>query len=83
MTDWVSKHTFVTPYEHKKTSYVDAAGIGGRKKLLPGEVLKLKRFKKSAEAIVGKHGMNRKTSCGGRANRTFRAVLHQRCKLKG
>jgi hypothetical protein len=35
---WVSKHIFATPYEYKKSSYVDTAGIGGRKKLLPGEV---------------------------------------------
>jgi len=39
MTVWVSKHTFATPQEYKKSSYVDAAVIGGRKKLLPGEVL--------------------------------------------
>jgi len=38
MTVWVSKHTFATPQEYKKSSYVDAAVIGGRKKLLPGEI---------------------------------------------
>jgi len=26
------------PYDYKKNSYVDTAGIGGRKKLLPGEI---------------------------------------------
>ena len=35
---WVSKHTIVKPEEHKKSQYVDTAGIGGRRKLLPGEV---------------------------------------------
>ena len=34
----VSKHIIVTPDEHKTSSYVDTAGIGGRKKLLPGEI---------------------------------------------
>jgi len=38
MTVWVSKHIFATPQEHKKSSYVDVAVIGGRKKLLPGEI---------------------------------------------
>ena len=35
---WVSKHIFAMPYDYKKNSYVDTAGIGGRKKLLPGEI---------------------------------------------
>jgi len=35
----VSKHIFVKPKEYKKGRYVDATGIDGRGKLLPGEVL--------------------------------------------
>jgi hypothetical protein len=35
---WVSKHIIVTPNEYQKGNYVDHAGIGGRKKLLPGEI---------------------------------------------
>ena len=35
---WVSKHIFATPYDYKRSRYVDTAGIGGRKKLLPGEI---------------------------------------------
>ena len=34
----VSKHIFVTPNEYQKGNYVDHAGIGGREKLLPGEI---------------------------------------------
>ena len=34
----VSKHTFATPKEYQKSSYVDHVGIGGRKKQLPGEI---------------------------------------------
>ena len=50
----VSKHIFTTPKEHKKGIHVDAAGIGGRKMLLPGEILLYReRYKgKSAEVIV-------------------------------
>jgi hypothetical protein len=42
------------PKEYKKGSYVDAAGIGGRKMLLPGEIPKYRqRYSgKSAEVIV-------------------------------
>ena len=35
----ISKHTFATSEEHQNRSVVDAAGIGWREKLLPGEVL--------------------------------------------
>jgi hypothetical protein len=35
----VSNHFIVTPKDYQKNKYVDAAGIGGREKLLPGEVL--------------------------------------------
>jgi hypothetical protein len=34
----VSKHNIAKPEEHKDGIYVDATGIGQRKKLLPGEV---------------------------------------------
>jgi len=34
----ISKHIIATSEEHKKGNYVDYAGIGGRKMLLPGEV---------------------------------------------
>ena len=34
----VSKHIIVTPKEQQKGSYVDHAGIGGRRKLLPGDI---------------------------------------------
>jgi len=34
----ISKHIIVTSEEHKHYFIVDAAGIGGREKLLPGEV---------------------------------------------
>jgi hypothetical protein len=34
----ISKHIFVKPEEYKKGKYVDATGIGRRKKLLPGEI---------------------------------------------
>ena len=36
---WVSKHNIVKPKEYQKNSYVDPAGIGQRKMLLPGEIL--------------------------------------------
>jgi hypothetical protein len=44
----------VKPKEHQKGKYVDATGIGGRKKLLPGEVSSSTcgKDEKSAEAIV-------------------------------
>ena len=49
---WVSKHLFATPLTNKRL-FVDAAGIGGRKVLLPGEVSRCRaRREKSAEAIV-------------------------------
>ncbi|GAB3820433.1 hypothetical protein GCM10028895_20550 [Pontibacter rugosus] len=49
---WVSKHPFATPLANKRLC-VDAAGIGGRKVLLPGEVSRCRaRREKSAEAIV-------------------------------
>jgi hypothetical protein len=35
----ISKHTFATSEEYNNHLVVDAAGIGGREKLLPGEVL--------------------------------------------
>ena len=34
----VSKHIIAKPDEYQKDKHVDAAGIGGRKMLLPGEV---------------------------------------------
>ncbi len=34
----ISKHIIATSEEHKHRFVVDAAGIGGREKLLPGEV---------------------------------------------
>jgi len=50
----VSKHTIVTPKEYKRGNYVDHAGIGGREKLLPGDILSTTggKGKKSAEAIL-------------------------------
>ena len=50
----MSKHDIAKPKESQEGSYVDAAEIGGRKVLLPGEILlHRKRYKrKSAEAIV-------------------------------
>jgi len=39
MTDRVSKHDIAKPKEYQRASYVDAAGIEGRKMLLPGEIL--------------------------------------------
>jgi hypothetical protein len=49
----VSKHIIVKPNEYKKGNHVDHAGIGGRKMLLPGEVLTSVSFvRESAEAIV-------------------------------
>ena len=35
----VSNHVLATPKEYNKGNYVDAAGIGGRKMLLPEEIL--------------------------------------------
>jgi len=34
----VSNHSLAKPKEYKRDRYVDAAGIGGRKMLLPGEI---------------------------------------------
>ena len=34
----VSNHSLAKPKEYKRDDYVDAAGIGGRKMLLPGEI---------------------------------------------
>ncbi len=50
----ISKHIIVTSYNHCHV-IVDAAGIGGRTKLLPGEVSlsTCGTDEKSAEAIVG------------------------------
>jgi len=39
MNTWVSKHIIAKPDEYQKSIYVDVAVIGGRKNLLPGEVL--------------------------------------------
>lgn len=36
---WVSSHITAKPKEYKKDNYVDATGIDGRNRLLPGEVL--------------------------------------------
>ena len=51
---WVSNHILAKPEEYQKGSYVDAAGIGGRKMLLPGEIPGYwQRYSgKSAEVIV-------------------------------
>jgi len=50
----VSNHVLAMPKDYKKGSYVDAAGIGGRKMLLPGEIPECRqRYSgKSAEVIV-------------------------------
>jgi hypothetical protein len=49
-----SNHSLVKPKEYKKDGYVDVAGIGGRKMLLPGEILGYRQryTGKSAEVIV-------------------------------
>ena len=39
ITDRVSKHDITKPKEYQRVGYVDAAEIGGRKMLLPGEIL--------------------------------------------
>ena len=44
---WVSKHTFAKPLTNK-LCLVDAAAINGRISVLPGEILLLKRGRKSA-----------------------------------
>ncbi len=52
----VSKHIIVKPNEYQKYRHVDSAVIGGRNKLLPGEVLtsaSRQIVRESAEAIVG------------------------------
>ena len=49
---WVSKHIFAMPLTNKRLC-VDAAGIGGRNVLLPGEVsARRARGEKSAEVVV-------------------------------
>jgi hypothetical protein len=50
----VSNHSLAKPKEYKRGRYVDAAGIGERKMLLPGEILYYRqRYSgKSAEVIV-------------------------------
>ena len=49
---WVSKHPFAMPLTNKRLC-VDAAGIGGKNMLLPGEVSRCREHReKSAEAIV-------------------------------
>jgi len=50
---WMSKHIIATSYKPWLCFIVDAAAIGGRKMLLPGEVSVAKAVEKSAEAIVG------------------------------
>jgi len=35
---WVSNHIIAKPNEYQKNKHVDAAGIGGRKMLLPGDI---------------------------------------------
>lgn len=50
---WVSKHPFAMPLTNKRLC-VDAAGIGGRKVLLPGEVSRCREHReKSAAVVVG------------------------------
>ena len=64
----VSKHTFAKPAANNPLR-VDAAGIGGRNMLLPGEVsLCLEHGEKSAEAIVAARNERRK-HCGGLTGR--------------
>jgi hypothetical protein len=56
MVTRVSRHITAKPKEHKKGNYVDHAGIGRRRMLLPGEALISARWRivrESAEAIVG------------------------------
>jgi hypothetical protein len=50
----ISKHTVVTSEDYQNRISVDVAGIGQRKKLLPGEVFTTTSgyVKKSAEVIV-------------------------------
>jgi hypothetical protein len=50
----VSNHVLAKPEEYNRGNYVDAAGIGGRKMLLPGEIPECRqRYSgKSAEVIV-------------------------------
>jgi len=48
----ISKHIIVTSKVYKHRFVVDVAEIGGRKKLLPGEISVLKSMEKSAEVIV-------------------------------
>jgi len=58
-----SNHVLAKPEEYKKGSYVDAAGIGGRKMLLPGEIPECwQRYSgKSAEVIVVTETSRQKT----------------------
>ena len=50
----ISKHIIATSETFNNRFSVDAAGIGGRKMLLPGEALTGASFvRESAEAIVG------------------------------
>jgi hypothetical protein len=49
---WVSKHIFAKPLTNKQL-FVDAAGLGGRISVLPGETsARRERGEESAEAIV-------------------------------
>jgi hypothetical protein len=49
---WVSKHIFAKPLANKRLR-VDAAGLGGRISVLPGEISSCRaQGEKSAEAIV-------------------------------
>ncbi len=50
-TERVSKHTFVKPLTNK-LCLVDVAAINGRISVLPGEILPLRRGRKSAEVVV-------------------------------
>ena len=63
---WVSKHIIAKPNEYQKDKHVDAAGIGGRKMLLPGEALTSVNFvRESADAIVAIGNEPQKSKCGG------------------
>ena len=50
---WVSKHTFAKPLANKRFG-VDAAGLGGRISVLPGEISQCRvHGEKSADVVVG------------------------------
>ena len=48
---WVSKHIFAMPLANKRLC-VDAAGIGGRNVLLPGEVSRCREHREKSAAVI-------------------------------